>query len=264
MLVKMEKRGQVTVFIILGIIIVAVIVILLSLKPEIISTPATPENLNKVMNDINKHIKQCLAASAEEPLNRIALQGGYLNVPDESYRLWDDTTVSYLCYDLPNTDSCMNRMLTKKHMEDELENAVKEKVMQCLDVQEFASQGIIKTYDVLTKPDKLDLNLVINRDNVVIELKYPITLKSSKNGNDITRDKFTVIVDKPLGELYEVVQDILDAETTYGRFDTLTYMLSKLSRYTIYLHKPYPDKIYQVKLREKDYMFQFAIEGEPL
>jgi hypothetical protein len=39
-------------------------------------------------------------------------------------------------------------------------------------------------------------------------------------------------------------------------------MLSKLSRYTIYKNKPYPDVLYQIKLREGDYVFQFAIQGE--
>ena len=35
-----------------------------------------------------------------------------------------------------------------------------------------------------------------------------------------------------------------------------------MSAYTIQMQKPYPDKIYQIKLREKDYVFQFAVEGE--
>ena len=258
----MDKRGQITVFIILGIVIVAVIVLLFAFRKDIISTPATTENLNKIMRDINKHIEGCMEDSAEDPLNRIALQGGYLEVPADSYRLWDDTTVSYLCYNQPEVDRCMNRLLTRENMEVQLEKAIKNELMQCIDVQQFQSSGILKTYDVIAK-NQIELDVVIARTDVLLELKFPITLKSTKDENVVSEDTFNVNIEKPLGDLYDVAMDIIDAETALGKFDTLTYMLSKTGRYTIYLQQPYPDKIYAMKLREGDYIFQFAVEGEP-
>jgi len=75
-------------------------------------------------------------------------------------------------------------------------------------------------------------------------------------------DEFMFSVDAPLGELYDVSVDIVNDHAGYGGFDPLIYMLSKLSRYTIYQEKPYPDTVYQVKLREDDFVFQFVIQGE--
>lgn len=254
----MEKRGQVTIFVILGIVIVALVVLLFAFREDIVPSTGA-ENLNSILNDIDKHIKDCMEGAAEGPLERIALQGGYLSVPPESYRLWNDNTISYLCYDQPGVEWCMNRLLTREHMEEELAAAIKEEMLQCVDVEGVAG-GIIKRYDIIVKPP-MELAVTITGSTVLLELNYPVTLKSSEATASETT--FTVPIEKPLGELYDVAQDILEGETSIGRFDTLTYMLSKMSKYTIYLHKPYPDKIYQVKLREGDYMFQFAVEGEP-
>lgn len=256
-----KKRGQVTLFVILGIVIVAVVVLLLAFRKQIIPTPATAENLNEIMRDIRGQITDCMKSAAEGPIDRIGLQGGYLSVPAGSYRLWNDATVSYLCYNQPNTEVCSNRMLTRQHMEEELTSAIENELAQCVDVQGF-SMGLIKTFDVVAN-DPMKAKVTIARENVIVDLNYPVTLKSRSSDNVVSEKKFTVSIDKPLGEFYDVAQDILEAETSAGMFDTLTYMLAKMSRYTIYLQKPYPDKIYQVTLREgSKYIFQFAVEGE--
>jgi len=257
----MKKRGQVTIFVILGIIIVALVVLFFAFRKQIIPTAATPENLNEILGDIEDHIEDCIQTSAEGPLEQIGLQGGYLSVPPESYRTWNDNKVSYLCYNQIGVERCTNRLLTRAHMEEELSEVIEDDLARCIDVQGFSS-GLFKTFDVVAnKP--MELSTTITSDQVLFELSYPVTLKSKSTDAVAESKTFTVPVEAPLGELYDVALDILDGETSIGMFDTLTYMLVKTSRYTIYLDKPYPDKIYKIKLREGDYIFQFAVEGEP-
>lgn len=255
-----NKRGQVTLFVILGIVIVAIIVLLLAFRKDILPKTGSPENIDATMQSIEKGIRQCMADAADEPIKRIGLQGGYLSTPEGSYRRWNDYPISYLCYNLARTESCRNRFLTVGNMEEQLSEAITENMGKCLDIQEFASLGLIKTIDVIPG-DKLDVKVSISQDVVNIELNYKVEVKGSSGSK--VKDKFEIAIRSPLGDLYEVAQDILDSETTFGRFDQLTYMLNKMSKYTIYVQKPYPDKIYQLKLREKDYIFQFAVEGEP-
>lgn len=255
-----NKRGQVTLFVILGIVIVALIVLLLAFRKDIMPKTGSLENLEEVMRNIDKGIKGCMAQSAEEPIKRIGLQGGYLSTPEGSYRRWNDYPISYLCYNMANTEACRNRFLTVGNMEEQLAAAIKENMAKCFAVEEFADLGLIKTIEVMPV-DNFDVKTTISKDIVTVELNAKVEVKGS--GGSKVKDKFEVPIRSPLGELYDVSQDILDAETTLGRFDQLTYMLAKMSRYTIYVQKPYPDKIYQIKLREKDYIFQFAVEGEP-
>ncbi|MDI6737371.1 MAG: hypothetical protein QME12_02535 [Nanoarchaeota archaeon] len=254
------KRGQVTLFVILGIVIVAIIVLLLAFRKDIMPMTGTPENLDKVMRNIDKGIKECMANSADEPIKRIGLQGGYLSTPEGSYRRWNDNAISYLCYNQAGKETCTNRFLTLGNMERQLSEAIKENMGKCFDIEGFADLGLIKTIEVMPV-DNMDVKVIITKDIVTVELNAKVEVKGS--GGSKVNKKFEVPIRSPLGELYDVSQDILDAETAIGRFDQLTYMLAKMSRYTIYIQKPYPDKIYQIKLREKDYIFQFAVEGEP-
>ncbi|MFH1637056.1 MAG: hypothetical protein ABIB71_01375 [Candidatus Woesearchaeota archaeon] len=258
----MENKGQITIFVILGIVIIALVVLVVMFRGEIY-TPATSGNLNSKMNEVKRELSNCLLDVGEEYVTRIGLQGGYLTPPSGSYRLWNDTTISYLCYKQEGKRTCINRMLTEKEMEDQLAKAIEEAFPTCdFDLEDIKPEGVIKSYtvDLPTQPPKFKVDVA--QSAVFVEMEYPITFESESGGESVSEDKFTAKIDAPLGELYGVSQDILDAETTIGMFDVLTYVLSKTGRYTIYPSKPYPDKIYQIKLREGDYFFQFAVEGE--
>lgn len=254
----MQKRGQATLFIILGIILVAIVALIMFSKQANIYTPATQENLQGKMEAIEENIQDCLEDAAQEPLNRIMQQGGYLVTIPGSYRLWNDTSISYLCWNQEGQRPCMNRLLTREHMQDQLDVAIKQNVETCLNVQEEAD--LIQTYDLIL-PKDYNAKTTIEQDKVLATLEYPITLRSKSGDAQVSRKEFTKIFNVPLGELYDVSQDIVNAEAT-GFFDPLTYMLSKYSRYTIYTQKPYPDTVYRIKLREGSHVFQMAIQGE--
>lgn len=251
----MEKKGQITVFVIIGIVIVSLIVMLYAFRTKI-SLPFVAVNLQDEMQEVKGEIQDCLKNSASEPVERIGLQGGYLSPPPGSYRLFNDTTVSYLCYNQVGKPTCTNRLLTLENMQDDLLNAIEEALPECLEVD---VPGSVE----LQLPDTYKVKTDIQASKVVVVLDYPITLVNKRSGDELTEKEFTATVDAPLGDLYNVAMDIVDSEATGGRFDVLTYVLSKISKYTIYPHKPYPDKLYQIKLREGSYIFQMAIEDEP-
>ena len=251
----MEKKGQITVFVIIGIVIVTLIVLLYAFRSKI-SVPFLQVNLQDEMQQVRGEIQDCLENSAAGPVERIGLQGGYLSTPPGSYRLFNDTTISYLCFNQAGKPTCTNRLLTIDSMEEQLSNAIEEALPECLEVD--VSGGV-----ELQLPDNYKVQTDIQASKVVVTLDYPITLISNRDGDELTETEFSATVQAPLGDLYEVAMDIVDSEATGGRFDVLTYVLSKMSKYTIYPHKPYPDKLYQIKLREGNYLFQMAVEDEP-
>lgn len=251
----MEKKGQITVFVIIGIVIVALIVLLYSFRSQI-PVPFAQANLQDEMQSARAQIQECLKNSAMEPIEKIGLQGGYLSTPPGSYRLFNDSAVSYLCYNQVGKNTCTNRMLTIENMQNELSNAIEEAVPECLEID-------ISNSIEFTPPDDYKVTTEIQPSKVIITLNYAVTLVDPKTGDELSEDKFVSALNAPLGDLYNVAMDIVDSEASAGRFDVLSYVLSKMSKYTIYPHKPYPDKIYQIKLREGSYMFQMAIEDEP-
>ncbi|MDD5331754.1 MAG: hypothetical protein PHE43_02950 [Candidatus Nanoarchaeia archaeon] len=264
----MKKRGQVTLFVILGIVIVAVLLFFL-VGRETIFMPISSESLNSEMDNIKKIMIECSydesANSPNELIKTLGMQGGYLETPEESYRLFDDSKVSYLCYDIENKENCMNRMLTIKNMEDQLNENVGDFMDNCL--EEVKSQGNLKTYNVLINGEP-KYEFLIRPDEVVLNINWPITLKGKSKDISVSEDKFEIDFNYPLGNLYDVSQDIINGyslspgEATTGYFDSLTYMLSKKGEYKIYVKKPYPDEVYRLVKEGNNYIFQFAVQGE--
>jgi len=249
----MEKRGQATIFIIIGIVLVIIIALyIVGTQTKIIPPILGGGSVQDQMSDVDDHISDCLVEVGDEYITRIGLQGGYLSVVPDSYKLYDDSTVSYLCYNQPNMITCSNRLLTVAHMESELEDVISDGLDSCINVYDYSS-------DIRTAED-WTLQVDINQFTVDLTLVYPVEIIDGED--EIKREEFVYAFDVPLGELYDVSVDIVNSEASLGDFDQLLYMLQKLSRYTIYKYRPYPDKIYQVQLREGDYVFQFAIEGE--
>jgi len=256
----MNKRGQVTAFVVLGVIVVALVLLLLYTKTSMfVFTPST-EDLNQVMSEIRKEIISCIGEVGDEPIRRIALQGGYLSTPEETYRLYDDTTISYLCYNMENDPKCRNRMLRKPDMESQLDEAIDFGLSTCIDIQKYKKLGSFE----ITTPSDWEIETTINPESTIVTITYPLTISSEKSEQKLSAETFSKVFNYPLGELYKVSQDIIEMETTYGEFDQLPYMLGYHGMYRIEKLRPYPDKIYKLYKEDSNYIFQFAVQGEAL
>lgn len=253
----MRKKGQTTLFIILGIVIVMIVALFFYLRSQLIIGPVNVEDLRSEMENVKEYVSECVEEISEEPIIMIGKQGGYLN--PTSYRMYNDSRVSYLCYNIKNKDTCYNKMLQLKDIEEQLTQKIQYDIKKC-NVRKF--QSSLKGYNVLaTKEPKVDV--VIGKESVVVEVDYPIILRSKKTETEVKIDKFVANLKYPLGELYEVSQTIIDTETQFGDFDPLIYMLAKKGLYKVYKHRPYPDKIYILKTDDNEYIFQFFVQGEP-
>jgi len=252
----MNKRGQATVFIIIGVVIVILVALYLVLtQTKVIPPFLGGGDASDEMSDIDEHISECMEEIGGEYLTRLGQQGGYLEIVSAgSYRTYNDSSVSYLCYNQPGLITCSNRLLTVAHMESELEDVISQGLESCINVYDYSD-------DVRAAEDWV-LEVEIFNSAVDMTLVYPVeVIKDEEDRREKEEFTFT-FSDVPLGELYDVSMDIVNSEASLGDFDQLLYMLQKFSKYNIYKYRPYPDKIYQISLREGGYVFQFAIEGE--
>lgn len=254
----MLKRGQVTIFVIFGIVIVIIAALLLYFRTNLFLFNPTVEDLNSRLDDISAHVVECIGEVSEPPIRQIGLQGGHLSTPPDTFRLYNDSTISYLCYSMKGTPKCRNRMLLKSDMEKQLSASINFALQTCLDVQSFKKFG---SFEIIT-PKSWTVETRIGSDLVVVTVNYPIMLKSSKSSAEVSVQDFSKSFNYPLGYLYDASQEILDYETQYGDFDQLIYMLAKKGQIRIDKKRPYPDKIYILSKYGNDYIFQFAVQGE--
>lgn len=247
----MSRRGQITIFAIAGIIIVAMIGLYLFARN--IGIGIDPHDFVRTKEaPIRTEVEECILQGAEISLVQMGKQGGDLN--PVLYERFKGERVTFLCYDQEKEFTCINRMLTKEDMQNELNTFFKEQLYQCIDLTGFATLGV----DI--NVGELIVNTTINKENVFVNVNYPVTIR--KGESELVISDFNKEIKSHLGELYNVAMDIVDSESKLGRFDALSYSLMHESKYIIRPYKPYPDKVYVMNIKDNPYIFQFAIQGE--
>jgi hypothetical protein len=205
-----NRRGQVTIFIIIAVIIVAVAAILYFIFPQVgiffgVST-----------NNPNIFMQNCLQDKIKNVIENISLQGGSLN-PD-NFILYNNAKVEYLCYINENYKQCvMQQPFLKAYMESEITNAIKNDASDCFDslVSSFQRQG----YAVNLQ--KGDLTTGILPGRTVVNFNNALTITKSETQNF---DKMNIVINNNLYELVLTAESILNWEARYGDAETTMFM----------------------------------------
>ena len=165
----MNKKSQITMFIILGIVILAVIGLVIFLKGNVIKsyfeqqlskTSSVPPQLQVV----KEHIDDCLETTGKESIYYITQHGGYYKVPKETSIVYFTEEVPYYYLNkkiyIPSIDT----------MEREVTNYILDNLKECLDFNYFIQTGFnitAKNYSVSTK---------IMDKSVYIKINFPIKI----------------------------------------------------------------------------------------
>ena len=205
----LNKRGQTTIFVVLGIVIVA-LVILFFLARSTILLPLTQESLSEELEKISNSIEECLldnpnGLNANDYIIILGEQGGYLNPEVNTYFPYQDSRVSFLCYNIVNEELCYNRVLLIGDMEEQLNDRFESILDSCLDLSNFER---FKLYKLLTPQPPVVITDILE-SNIIININFPVTLQSDQS--QLSRNEFNYNLHYPLGELYQVSQDILDS-----------------------------------------------------
>ncbi len=246
-----KKRGQITVFIILGLIMLVVISITIYLKGEQITAKFDPEIKKKLLIDkditpLQKYIESCLKQVTEPLTKELAKAGGVFE--PTFYRDYQQQKINYLCLDKKN--HCENTFLTKQEIEQQLAQNVNQQLDKCIDLNLFRNQG----FNVETEQKTTEVS--IKDDTIFVVLKYPIILK--KNNLELHAETFTKELSSSFGTLLKITNHILNTELQQGHFDQIEFM-KQHNDIIIEKHKPYPDIIYSIK--SKDLVFNFGLQG---
>ncbi len=161
----MNKRGQVTIFIILGIIIVAIISFVIFFSEEILKRPLEPEKITlppKIQN-IQNHVQNCLELTAPTGLYVLGLQGGYIIPPDNSL----ETEFSKIAYGYFQGKDIL---VKKPKMELEVSDYINLFLPLCTDFSEFP-EFTIRTKEINTETS-------IFENSVSITVNYPLEIIS--------------------------------------------------------------------------------------
>ena len=205
-----SKRSQVTIFIIIAIIIVALVILAYFLYPKIISSfgvgASTPEAF----------LQNCVEDETSKIVQQISLQGGSLE--PKNYFLYENNQIEYLCYTNEYYLPCvMQQPVLQNHIENEIKNTIREKTNDCFNSLEKNYKG--KGYEVSLIKGNFDVELLPKR--IVLTFNNSLTLK--KESTELHR-QFRVVLNNNLYELVGITNSILNWEARYGDAETTAYM----------------------------------------
>jgi hypothetical protein len=205
-----EKRGQVTVFIILALVIVVLGVLIYLFYPKISST------LGLSTQNPDAFIQECMEDTLSNIVTNLSLQGGSLE--PQHYFVYQNQKLEYLCYTNEYYKTCvMQQPMLQVHIESEIKGAIEEKSKECFDSlkQSYEKKG----YQVNMKSGETRVELLPRMVLVTFDNSLTLTKENTENYNS-----FQVILNNNLYELVSISSSILNYEATYGDSETTFYM----------------------------------------
>lgn len=252
----MKKKGQVTIFIIIAVIIIAAIALFFVFRSGVIPGVGGPAH------EITPapFLDTCLRDKTREGIEIISLQGGYINNPLHIRFMFEEEgvyrNISYLCYTsnyyIPGDNK---QPMLIQHLKSEVENYISEEVEFCFNelVSSIKDQG----YEVDSQYDGFDVELMPGR--VVTEIYGEIS--STKTGETSKQEDFRIITNSKFYDLSLVVHEIVSQEARFCNFEYLGYMLTYPKFKIDYFRVQDASIIYTVEHVDTNERFRFAVRG---
>lgn len=240
-----NKKGQVTIFIILGIVIVLAGVLIFTFYPQIKSTLTTGEESPQAF------MKTCLEEETIRIIENLSLQGGSVN--PEAYFNYNGDHLEYLCYtNEPYLTCTVQQPMMLNHVKSEIKREITPTVNSCLDSMKKSFEG--KGYSVNLENREFDVEIV--PDNVVYN--FNVSLDLQKADTQRTYDRVIVAYNRNLYEMLLLVSSIINWEAKFGDSETTIYM----SYYRDFKVEKFKQTdgttVYTITERDKDNVFRFA------
>lgn len=206
------KRGQVTVFILLGILIIVIaggIYYTVSRQNQAIE-PKEKEVPSQAQS-VNLYIRLCVNKVLENGVNLIGRQGGYIEIPQDPVGVGEfknylplslNSKIVYWYYKADNNVDFIQKPSIDS-MEQEVTNYIDNNLMNCLG--EFNEYQGFKV-----RKGKLSVLVDIQKSKVVTRVDFPVRIEKGDFNFDF--DTFYGEYNAPLGELFEIAEKVYDKE----------------------------------------------------
>ncbi len=217
----MKKRGQVTIFIVLGIVILVVFGFLFFVRGNV-NEASFEEEMNsltvpKEIESVKLYFDNCVEDLVDEGLTTIGEQGGYINLPKDimfrsytnpfsnSLEIYDGLKVAYWYYESANGIE-MNQVPSLENIEVELENYINDNFKECYyNIYSFEQEG----YE-FSLPSLVNSDVKINTNNIQVSVNALVSVNHKDVNANI--EKHMILVDSKFGDMYDSAVSIMNKE----------------------------------------------------
>ncbi|MAH33616.1 hypothetical protein CL615_04470 [archaeon] len=243
------KKGQITVFVIIGIILIISLFLIFKLQnteTEGITETGVQKVIELDASSINLFVQECVNMIGADSIDIAGKQGGYTDLNENMLA----TFYGFFGYAY---DEGTNKLLSKEEMSNQISLYVETFLPDC--INDFS---IFKSFDILQGNVKAET--LIGANDVSIKVNYP--LKISKLGSETTISDFISKYDVRLSHIYDIVDKTANRMILDEGWIDVTYMSDFDIQYEIYPHNE-TILIFSITddksiLNNKPYQFLFA------
>lgn len=212
---KINQKGQVTIFVIVGILIVVGVVIttMIISKGKKVDTPFTPGENPKYF------ISKCAEYALQEAIFEIMPKGGYIE--PQFFKEYQNQKIPYICYTSEYNTQCVNQEpLYSKHLVGEFEDYIFPKLVDCFEQveQEYQDRGIFTQLEDNTEM-KISIDILPGKIHTLIEREFLI----EENGETISYSEFRASLESNLFDVVKTIERAVSHESKFCSFDVSDY-----------------------------------------
>ena len=231
-----QKKGQVTLFIVIGLILLLMIGIyfyISSIKPS-------EEKITPDLEPIKIFVDTCLEQTAVPAVLLQASQSGYLYLPENNgkpnYAETDSGNIPY------GFVGDKKQLLSKESMEKQLNTYLAQEILKC--INSFKS---IPGKKIEVEEESAVVTSSIDRNIIRITFNYPITLDVKGDGTQLEKlEEFSTDIPLRLGHVVEIIHKILDSQEEDSQYLDLELLNS------------FDVKVDVIPLNDEDMLFQIT------
>jgi hypothetical protein len=206
-----NKKGQISIFVIIAIVIVSSIMLFFFLR-------RAPVGVGEAEFDPEQYIRQCIGPSIDDAVDIILPQGGFLE--PENFKIYNHTKVSYLCKTDDDYSQCVNlHPMLINEINEEIKSFVSSVVENCFESMKTELEKRQAGVEISTAKD-ISISMVPGKVFVDINRSVKITERE----NTRTFEEFDFDVASPIYNLASVAMNIVNDERRYCDFDSTEYM----------------------------------------
>jgi len=227
----MQKRGQVTTYIILGIVILIVFGFLISIRFDLLKSEFEKQlELNSVPSQlmpVKGYMDTCITDIITDSVFTISSRGGYLKIPDDilprsinnpfsnSLELYPGSEVAYWFYQSAN--GIHNEQVpTLESIQLQIEEYISSEFNSCYqDLGFYENEGF-----EIRLPEEVFPTVNIESKHIEIMIDAPTYIGLNEVSKEI--EKYVLSVELPLGEFYEKSKEIFLEELDVGFLEDIT------------------------------------------
>jgi hypothetical protein len=194
----MLRRGQVTIFIIVAIVIVlgAVLFFVFRDSNNLDSSSASQKLLNSQAVLITDSISQCLEIISLDGIRLLGIQGGYIFPPENSIKT-NFSTIAYAHY-FNN-----NLLISTDSMQKELNSYVELSMPLCFDGTLFEEFEV--SFGEIKSDSRIESNIV------KVFIDYPISISIDSSRRNLDRE-YRAVIPIELGAMHEKANELIEEE----------------------------------------------------